>query len=130
MRKLENQLWKEDEELLTSMEAHYKSNNEKIFFEKMRYKMECELAPSNDLIMFEEDNDDNIYIVRCVYEEFIVGHGTKDQYDEEYHAMTLCEALNQNLKQLGFLERDITLWEWLRERDYDGIMYNHNYAFM
>ena len=130
MEKKENKLWKEDEELFTSMEGKYKSLNEKVFFEKMKFKMEYEIAPSNDLIMFEEDNDDHIYIVRCVYEEIIVGHGLKGSYDEEFHVMTLNEALNANLKQLGFLNRDVTLLEWLRERDYEGIRYNHNYAFM
>ena len=81
-------------------------------------------------IMFEEDNDDHIYIVRCYYEEFIIGHGLKGKYDEEFHVMTLSEALNANLMQLGFLSRDITLLDWLRERDYEGIRYNHNYALM
>ena len=130
MEKKENKLWKEDEDLFTSMEGKYQSSNEKVFFEKMRHKMEYEIAPSNDLIMFEEDNDDHIYIVRCVYEEIIVGHGFKGNYDEEYHVMTLYEALNANLMQLGFLDRDITLLEWLRERNYEKIRYNHNYAFL
>ncbi len=126
----DNKLWKEDEILFTSMEGHYISSNERVFFETMRHKMEYELAPSNDLIMFEEDNEDHIYIVRCIYEEIIVGHGLKDDYDEEFHVMTLSEALHANLKQLGFLSRSITLLEWLRERDYEGIRYNHNYAYM
>lgn len=130
MKQLGNKLRREDEELLVSMKGHYASENEKIFFEKIRYKMEYEDAPSNDLIMFEEDNDDHIYIVRCYYEEFIIGHGLKGKYDEEFHVMTLSEALNANLMQLGFLSRDITLLDWLRERDYEGIRYNHNYALM
>lgn len=125
-----NKLWPEDYKLFSDMEGHYYSENEKTFFEKMKNKMEYEFAPSNDLIMFEEDNEDHIYIVRCIYEEIIVGHGLKDDYDEEFHVMTLSEALHANLKQLGFLSRSITLLEWLRERDYEGIRYNHNYAYM
>lgn len=112
------------------MIGHYVSDKERTFFEKMRYKMEYEIAPSNDLIMFEEDNEDHIYILRCVYEEIIIGHGIKGNYDEEFHVMTLSEALNANLKELGFLKSDITLLEWLRGRDYEGIRYNHNYAFL
>lgn len=130
MKIIENKLSREDEKLFKSIEGHYRSLNEKEFFEKLRYKMENELAPSNELIMYEEDNEDHIYIVRCVYEEFIIGHGLKGNYDEECHVMTLSEALNANLKQLGFIDCDITLLEWLRERDYNGIRYNHNYAFM
>ena len=125
-----NKLWPEDYELFAKMEGHYTSDNEKTFFEKLKYKMEKEFAPSNDLIMFEEDNDDHIYIVRCYYDEFIVGHGTKDHYDEEFHVMNLSEALSANLMELGFIDRNITVLQWLRERDYKGIRYNHNYAFL
>ena len=125
-----NKLWPEDCELFANMEGHYESDNEKIFFEKMKYKMEKEFAPSNDLIMFEEDNDDHIYIVRCYYDEFIVGHGTKGHFDEEYHVMNLSEALSANLKTLGFIDQDVTVLQWLRERDYRGIRYNHNYALL
>lgn len=112
------------------MEGHYVSENEKTFFEKMRHKMEYEIAPSNDLIMFELDNDDRIYIVRCIYDEVIVGHGIEGHYDPEYHVMNLSEALSANLKELGFIDRDITLLEWLRERDYKGIRYNHIYHLL
>ncbi len=125
-----NKLWPEDYELFASMAGHYKSENEKTFFEKVRFKMEYELAPSNDLLLSEIDDDDQIYIVRVDYDEFIIGHGTVGNYDEECHVMNLSEALNTNLKEKGFLDRDITLHEWLRERDYQGIRYNHNYAFM
>ena len=34
MKQPENKLWREDEELLASMEGHYFSDNEKVFFEK------------------------------------------------------------------------------------------------
>lgn len=128
MKTKENRLLQKDEELFSTMEKQYVSENEKEFFEKMRNKMERELAPSNDLIMFEEDNEDHIYIVRCVYEEIIIGHGFKGVYDDELHVMTLSEALHTNLKQVGFIDRNITLLEWLRDRNYKGIRYDHNYA--
>lgn len=130
MKTQENVLWPEDYELFARMEGHYVSDNEKIFFEKMRYKMEYEITLSNDLIMFELDNEDLIYIVRCIYDEIILGHGTEGHYAPEHHVMNLSEALNSNLKELGYINRDITLLEWLRERDYKGIMYNHNADLM
>ena len=89
-----NKLWPEDYELFASMEGHYTSENEKTFFEKVRYKMEFELAPSNDLLLSEIDNEEQIYLVRVDYDEFIVGHGTVGHYDEECHVMNLSEALN------------------------------------
>ncbi len=128
MNKIKNELWPEDIKLLANMEGNYVSDNEKAFFERMKDKMEHEFAPSNDLIMFEGDNDDHIYIVRCEYEEFIVGHESDGEYDDEYHVMTLKEVLNANLKELGFIESDITLLEWLRKRNYEGVRYNHNYS--
>lgn len=130
MKSPDNTLWPEDDKLFATMEGHYTSENEKTFFEKMKSKMENEIAPSNDLIMFEEDNEDHIYIVRCIYDEFIIGHGTAGHYDEEYHVMNLSDALNANLIEIGFLNRDITVLEWLRARDYKGVRYNHNYAFL
>lgn len=130
MKAPENKLWPEDYDLFAAMEGHYVSENEKTFFEKMRYKMEYEISLSNDLILSEVDNDDLIYIVRCIYDEIIVGHGTYGHYDPEYHVMNLSEALSANLKELGYLDRDITLHEWLRERDYEGVMYDHNNDLM
>ena len=41
--------------------------------------------------------------------------------------MNLYEALNANLKEIGVLDRNITLFQWLRERDYKGVEYNHNF---
>ena len=36
MKNPENKLWKEDEDLFTSMIGHYVSDKERTFFEKMR----------------------------------------------------------------------------------------------
>ena len=123
----EHKLIKMDAELFAAMEGNYISDNEKEFFEKQKYKQENVFTFANDLVMWELDNEDHIYIVRCMYEEYIVGHGTEGNYDEEFHSMTLYEALNANLKELGFIDRDLTLLQWLRERDYKGVQYDHNY---
>lgn len=125
-----NELWPEDCKLFATMKGQYISENEKTFFEKMKYKMEYEITLMNDLIMFELDNEDHIYIVRVIYDEIIIGHGTEGSYAREHHVMNLSEALNSNLKELGYIDRDITLFQWLRERDYKGIMYNHNADLM
>ena len=122
-----NKLVKEDAELFAAMEGKYVSENEKEFFEKQKYKQMNVFTFANDLVMWELDNEDLIYIVRCQYEEYIVGHGTEGCYDEEFHSMCLYDALNVNLKELGFIDRDLTLWQWLRERDYKGVQYDHNY---
>lgn len=107
------------------MIGHYQSENEREFFEKQRYKQECVMTSSNDLLLHEDNNQDRIYIVRCWYEEYVVGGLLYKQGEE--HFMTLKETLDANLKEIGILDRDITLLQWLRERDYKGVEYDHNY---
>ena len=41
--------------------------------------------------------------------------------------MTLSDALSLNLKELGFIDRDLTLLEWLRESGYRYVNYDRNY---
>lgn len=119
-----NELFKEDKALFEYMKTHYQSVNEKEFFEKLRYKEENVLTVANDLILSERNNADKLYIVRCIFEEYIVG---KEGNIEEQHVMCLDDALKLNLKEVGFLDKDITLFQWLRNRDYAGIEYDHNY---
>ena len=93
----------------------------------MRYKQEYECTSLNDLIVSEYENDDEIYIVREYNEEYVVGHGIGTDGAYEEHVMNLSEALALNLKELGFIDRNLTLWEWLRECDYRVVNYERNY---
>lgn len=115
----------EDKKLFDSMVGHYQSENEREFFEKQRYKQEYIMTSANDLLLHEDNNQDGIYIVRCWYEEYVIGGLLYKQGEE--HFMTLKETLDANLKDIGVLDRDITLFQWLRERDYKGVEYDHNY---
>lgn len=117
-----NKLWPEDETLFASMKGHYISKNEQEFFEKQEYKERYVQTISNDLVMSERNNEDHLYIVRCWFEEYVVG---SDSVEE--HFMNLSEALNANLKVYGLLDKDITLFQWLRNRDYNGVEYEHNF---
>lgn len=115
----------EDKALFESMVGHYQSDHEREFFEKQCYKQEYVMTSSNDLLLHEDNNEDRIYIVRCWYEEYVVGGELYKQGEE--HFMTLSETLNANLKEIGVLDKDITLFQWLRERDYKGVEYDHNF---
>lgn len=117
-------MWDEDIALFRSMEDNYQSDREREFFEKLKHKEENVLTVSNDLLMSEYDNEDSIYIVREEFSEFVIG---RDGATEEHHYMNLSETLAANLREIGLLDRDVTLFQWLRERDYKGIMYDHNY---
>ena len=119
-----NRLTTEDHALFEYMRGHYQSENEKTFFERLQYKQESVFTTAHELILSESNNADGLYIVRCEFEEYIVG---QESVIEEQHVMSLSEALDINLKTAGLLDRDMTLLEWLRARDYSGVEYNHNY---
>lgn len=122
-----NELWDVDRELFERMKTEYQSENEREFFERLRYKQEREFTITNDEIMHERDNEDRIYFVRYQYEEYVFGRAG---VPHEEHTMNLAEALNSNLMQLGYLDRDITLWEWFRLRDYVGVRYDRNFDYV
>jgi hypothetical protein len=128
VKKPKNHLWKEDEQLFTSMKGHYVSIEEAEFFKKMQFKEEYEPSLSNDVIMSEFDNPNELYIVRELYDEYVIGVGTHE--DNEVHLMNLYTALSLNLKDSGLINENITLLEWLRRRNYQGVRYNHNYYLL
>lgn len=117
-----NNLWSEDEKLFRTMKNNYISDNEREFFEKQEYKQRFVMTVSNDLVMSEFNNEDHLYIVRCWYDEYIVGCE-----NNEKHFMNLSSALNANLKEIGISDKAQTLLQWLRDRDYKGIEYDHNF---
>lgn len=119
-----------DSKFFENLGDAFASTAEKDFFEKMKYKIEYEPAMANDLIMSEHDNEDGIYIVRCYDYEFIIGCHVGDLFKEEQYAMNFSSALATNLKDCGFIEDNLTLLEWLRKRDFEGVQYDHNYDLM
>ena len=125
-----HKLWDEDAKLFASMKGNYQSKNEENFFMNMQYKEEYQATALNDLLVSEYENQDEIYIVRMYNEEYIVGQGIGTDGANEEHVMCLFEALNLNLKELGFLDRDMTLLDWLRECDYSVVNYERNYDLM
>ncbi len=122
-----NKMWTEDDELFEMMKGHYQSDNEREFFEKMLYKQQWECTIAHDLLLSEKDNDDDIYIIRIDCSEYVVGNVTNPA--DEVHVMNLSDALNLNLKAIRVLDEDITLFEWLRRRDYAGIDYNNDFDY-
>lgn len=117
-----NNLWPEDKDLFSHMREHYISANEKKFFETQEFKQKYLMTVSNDLVMSESNNEDHLYIVRCWFDEYVVGSDTNEE-----HFMNLSDALNANLKDFGILGKDMTLLQWLRNRDYENVEYEHNF---
>lgn len=130
MESVENDLWPQDKETLDKLISNPVSENERNFFIRLREKMQNELAPCKEVHFSEKDNADGIFLLRDGYDEFIVGTEKDDVPNDYIHVMCLSDALLINLKSAGFVDRNITVLDWLRERDYKGAMFDHNNAYL
>ncbi len=125
-----HKLWDVDEILFASMKGNYSSSNEENFFKNIQYKQQYECTALNDLLVSEYENPDEIYVVREIYEEYVVGHGIGSNGVNEEHVMCLSDALALNLRELGYIDRNLTLLEWLKECDYAVVNYERNYDIL
>lgn len=123
-----NNLWPQDEALFENMRNHYQSDNERIFFETLKTKMENENAPWNEVLIDENENEDKLTLMRLTYDEFILCHTVPkgEPEPEDIHVMNLTDILDVNLKDAFNLSKDETLFEWLRRRDYNCVKYDHS----
>ena len=122
----------EDVELFNSMKDHYVSENERIFFDNMQRKEEDEWTTQGDLILSEKDNDLKLFLMRVCYNEYQFGRPLSVDSDGTHHtegiyAMSLSEVLHKNLREIHATDKDITFWQWLREKDYKNIKYDVNF---
>jgi hypothetical protein len=126
--KAENELWPQDEVLFKTIEQAFTSIQEKQFFRTLKEKMKYENAPWPEVLISEHDNDDHLYLLRQTYDEFMLGKGvTRTEWQAyEMHTMSLSEILSINLKEGHLLDRNVTLLQWLRERDYACVRYDHS----
>lgn len=116
----------DDAGLFEKMRGKYNSDNEKKFFEELEYKEENEASFAYDWLMEHNENEDGIEIYRQSYSEYSIDKKYNDKWHGEVHFDSLAELLEINLKEYGFLDRDITFWQWLRERDYSCIKYDRD----
>ena len=121
MKEKVNQLSQEDIQLFASKEGHYQTEEERIFFETLKYKEEYELATMNELLLIEEDNEDNLYFIRIYADEYEVGLGATKE-----HFQSLADALQLKLSEIGMPASDCTFGQWLQQRNYKGIHYDRN----
>ncbi len=104
------------------------TGKEREFFEKMHEKETGEFAGEADMIVSEYDNADEIYLIRYYFTEYQIGQGIEDRRASVaiYHD-NLSETLDADLFPL--LGKHITLLNWLREQDFDKVMYFGNFQF-
>lgn len=117
-----------DTSLFKSMKGNYQSANEKIFFEYLFDVEQWDFCMSGDLLLYEDDNEDKLYIMRIGFDEYEIGKDSPD-VPENQHVQGLADALALNMKECGFLDENITLLQWLKERDYNGVRYDQNRDF-
>lgn len=115
------EMYKEDVEFFATIFKEKMPEQERIFFEKMKEKVEGEFAPSADIMMLEENNKDEIYLIRYYFSEFKIGRLNSDN---DIYSITFAQVINEDMFIL--LGRHITLLEWLREIDFQGLNYNGN----
>lgn len=116
-----------DRHLFIEMRHNYVSDAEKIFFETMKRKEQYDSAFSNELLVFEKENEDNVYLLRKYYDTYLVGYYDANGNVMEFECETLAATLALYLDEcVGYLKH-ITLIEWLRKYDYSVVRYNRNY---
>ena len=117
----------EDLTLLNRQPKEGESIPEKKFWEEMKKKVLGEFAPSGDLLLSEHDNEDEIYLVRYYFHEFRIGRGTVNERTREaIYTDSFAEALEADMFPL--IDRHISLFDWLKQRDFKNIDYEGNYA--
>lgn len=121
MKEKVNQLSPEDIQLFSSMDGHYRSEEERIFFETLKYKEEYELATMNELLLVEDDNEENLYFIRIYADEYEIGLGATKE-----HFQSLADALQLKLSEIGMPASEYTFGQWLQQRNYKGIHYDRN----
>lgn len=122
MKDIENELWEEDVKFFADMDGNYISQEEKKFFETLKYRQERDLTLCNDPLIGAQSNEDKIFLLRLYYDEYIIGHYYDYGKWNEVHTMNLYEVLNVNLNDIG-CGKKMTLMEWLRNNNYRYINY-------
>lgn len=121
------QLPEEDRVLFEVMEEKSMTENEACFFREMKHKELCEFPVTVfDTLLSEYDNEEGLYFVKCYYSEYLIGRNSTDfKAKLDFVPTCLKEALDMDLFQL--LNRHVSLLEWLRSRDFNGVRYDYEW---
>lgn len=117
----------QDKKLFIKMKRESISPLEKRFFSMMEKKQEYESAFANELLVFEQENPDGLFLLRKYYDTYLIGYKHQDGTTTEYECETLFQALSLRLDMCIQFPKKITLWEWLRDSDYEVVRYDRNY---
>lgn len=116
-----------DKQLFAKMRNAFISEEEALFFNKLKEKEKHESAFSNDLLIYECDNKDNIFLIRKYFDTYLIGKVLNDGSFAQYETTSLSEVLSLNLSECISHDKSITLLDWLRHCNYDCVKYDRNY---
>ena len=126
-KKIKFMLSDADRNLFTRIHNSYLSDAEKKFFMKMKHKEQYDSAYSNELLVYEKENADGLYLIRKYFDTYLIGYSNSNGDVEEYECATLAAALSLRLDvSVGYPDKS-TLGEWLRKTNYKFVKYNRNY---
>lgn len=102
-----------------------KTDNEREFFQTLRYRHAHNYCIADDRLVDIADTEDRIYLFRLNMNEYEIGHQNADgAWDEEQHVMNIAEVMDINLKFAGYIQQDLTVLEWLRMHDFQMVHYD------
>lgn len=111
----------EDASLFEKMVGNSTTEAERLFFANLRQRELRVFTNDGEMIISENDNADGFYLCRYYFSEYSLGN--RDHRGA--YAVSLAEILSKNLKDCAMCEEDITLWQWLRARDYEPVRYDN-----
>lgn len=121
MKRSKHELCEVDKTLFAQMEGHYQSENERLFFENLKYKEEFVVASGWDVLLSPQANKEQILFYRDSYDWYMIERKDKNHYYiEEFYGLANALAAPASKWDVG----EDTILDWLRQRDYAGIRYD------
>lgn len=120
-------LSKADDNLFAVMRASSSTAGERQFFKRLEWKEQHEPAFSNELLVYEKENTDGIFLIRKYYDTYLIGMKHVGSPTREYETTTLASALEADLSTAVGYGRKMSLHDWLRGNDYECVRYDRNY---
>lgn len=120
-------LSEKDSALMESIHVSDISENEKRFFDTMLHKQQYESAFSNELLVYEKENEEGIYIVRKYFDTYLIGIKKDNISIGAVETISLSDMLSTTISAVADNGDVRTIWQWLRTLDFSCVNYNRNY---
>lgn len=116
-----------DVALFAEIKLHSVSEAERKFFSKLEWKEQYESAYANELLVYEKDNEDGVFLLRRYFDVYLIGSVSPEGIYKQVEFSHLAEALECRLDVTIGLSEPLTLLQWLRKYDFKFVRYDRNY---